>query len=69
MKYKKFIVDTTISVAFWSALWTIIDVAFLRLDYTQTVNLLVSGAIMNAVMGGPFGRILDVSRRVFNVDG
>ena len=65
-KYQKYLFDTILSLAFWVPIIGIWSYFVVKLDGWELVNVMIGTAIINASLGGLYGRILDKWRRVFN---
>ena len=59
---KKFLVDTIAYVSFWSGLSFIINVLIVGIELNKFVTSSVIGFALSLVLGGPFGRYLDIFR-------
>jgi predicted transcriptional regulator len=59
---KKFLVDTIAYVSFWSGLSFIINVLIVGIELNKFVTSFAIGFALSLVLGGPFGRYLDVFR-------
>ncbi len=55
-----------LSLAFWVPMIGIWSYFVVKLDGWELVNVLTGTAIINASLGGLYGRVLDRWRRVFN---
>ena len=65
-KYQKYLLDTMLSLAFWVPMIGIWSYFVVKLDGWELVNVLIGTVIINASLGGLYGRVLDKWRRVFN---
>jgi hypothetical protein len=65
-KYQKYLLDTILSLAFWVPIIGIWSHFVVKLDGWELLNVMIGTAIINASLGGLYGRILDKWRRVFN---
>lgn len=65
-KYQKYLFDTILALTFWVPIIGIWSYFVVKLDGWELVNVMIGTAIINASLGGLYGRILDKWRRVFN---
>jgi len=65
-KYQKYLFDTMLSLAFWVPMIGMWSYFVVKLDGWELVNVLIGTTIINASLGGLYGRLLDKWRRVFN---
>ena len=56
------LVDTIAYVSFWSGLSFIINVLIVGIELNKFVTSSVIGFALSLVLGGPFGRYLDIFR-------
>jgi len=64
---KKYAVDTAAYISFWSGISFVIQVMIVGITFQQLVAGSVIGFVVQIVLGGPFGRYLDVLRHRFEV--
>jgi signal-transduction protein with cAMP-binding, CBS, and nucleotidyltransferase domain len=64
---KKFLVDTVAYITFWSGVTFVIQVLIVGLTWGQFVASSTIGFLATLILGGPFGRYLDVFRQKFEV--
>lgn len=64
---KKFAVDTLAYVTFWSGFAFVIQVIIVGIEWEKYVTSSALGFILTTLLGGPFGRYLDVFRQKFRV--
>jgi signal-transduction protein with cAMP-binding, CBS, and nucleotidyltransferase domain len=59
---RKFFVDTIAYVTFWSGISFIINVLIVGIEFDKFVTSSAIGFALSLVLGGPFGRYLDIIR-------
>jgi len=64
---KKYAVDTIAYLSFWSGISFVIQVMVLGITFQQLVAGTALGFAVQVVLGGPFGRYLDLLRHRFEV--
>ncbi len=64
---KRFLVDTIAYLTFWSGISAFIQIFIIRLTWTQFIAGSIIGFILTILLGGFFGRYLDLWRRNFEV--
>lgn len=62
---KQLIVDTVATTIFWFVVHGLKDVFIVRLTMEQVFLAGVSGAILNLVLGGVYGQVLNLARKWF----
>jgi len=64
MNWKEFIVDSVTALLFWGTIWFVVFL-FYRVSITIALKMCITGAILNIVFGGIFGKTLNKVRRIF----
>ena len=64
---KKFAVDTLAYVTFWSGFSFIIQVLIVGIEWNKFVTGSVIGFILTILLGGPYGRYLDIFRQKLHI--
>ena len=64
---KKFAVDTLAYVTFWSGVSYVISILIVGIEWDKYVASSAIGFVVTILLGGPFGRYLDVFRQKFHV--
>jgi len=64
-KYQKYLFDTMLSLAFWVPVIGIWSYFVVRLDGWELVSIMVGTAVINASLGGLYGKLLDRWRKAF----
>lgn len=62
--WKEFVVDTLVTVLFWLVVHVLKDVLIVRMSLWQVFVAAVSGIILNLSLGGVYGQILNLARRL-----
>jgi len=65
-KYQKYLFDTVLSLVFWVPIIGIWSYFVVKLDGWELISVMIGTAIINASLGGLYGRVLDKWRRLFN---
>jgi len=64
---KKFAVDTLAYVTFWSGVSYVISILIVGIEWDKYVASSAIGFVVTILLGGPFGRYLDIFRQKFHV--
>jgi signal-transduction protein with cAMP-binding, CBS, and nucleotidyltransferase domain len=64
---KKFAVDTIAYLAFWSVFAFVIQVLVVGIEWEKFAISSAIGFVLTILLGGPFGRFLDIFRQRFRV--
>lgn len=64
-KYRKYAFDTTLSLVFWVPVIGLWSGAIVKLEGNELVTVMIGTAIINASLGGIYGRVLNKWRRLF----
>jgi len=65
-KYQQYLLDTILSLAFWVPVIGIWSYFVVKLEGWELVSVMAGTALINASLGGLYGRVLDRWRRFFN---
>ena len=62
---RQLVVDTITTTVFWFVVHGLKDVFIVKLTMEQVLLAGVSGIILNLILGGLYGQILNLMRRIF----
>jgi hypothetical protein len=65
-KYQKYLFDTILSLAFWVPIIGIWSHFVVKLEGWELASVMAGTALINASLGGLYGRVLDRWRKFFN---
>jgi hypothetical protein len=65
-KYQEYLFDTILSLVFWVPVIGIWSYFVVKLDSWELVSVMAGTALINASLGGLYGRLLDKWRRLFS---
>lgn len=65
-KYQKYLLDTLLSLAFWVPVIGIWSYLVVKLDNWELVSVMIGTAVINASLGGVYGKVLDKWRKAFS---
>lgn len=65
-KYKKYAFDTILSLAFWVPVIGVWSFTVVKLDGWELVSVMAGTAVINASLGGIYGRLLNRWRKAFS---
>jgi CBS domain-containing protein len=64
---KKFVVDIAANFTFWATSDFVINILIVQIDFNKWMAASIIGFIVTVMLGGPFGRYLDIFRQKFHV--
>jgi hypothetical protein len=65
-RYQKYLLDTLLSLAFWVPVIGIWSYFVVKLDSWELVSVMIGTAVINASLGGLYGKVLDKWRKAFS---
>ncbi len=67
-KYRRYLLDTLLSIIFWVPVIGIWSFAVAKLDYSEVLNIMAGTAAINASVGGLYGRLLNKWRETLKYE-
>jgi hypothetical protein len=67
-KYRRYLLDTLLSLIFWVPVIGIWSFAVVKLDYPELLNVMAGTAAINASVGGLYGRLLNKWRETLKYE-
>jgi hypothetical protein len=67
-KYRRYLLDTLLSVIFWVPVIGIWSFAVAKLDSSEVLNVMAGTAAINASVGGLYGRLLNKWRETLKYE-
>jgi len=62
---KLMIIDTITTTIFWLVVHALKDIFIVGLTLYQTLTAAATGVVLNLLLGGIYGRVLDFVRKIF----
>jgi hypothetical protein len=67
-KYRRYLLDTLLSLIFWVPVIGIWSFAVAKLDYPELLNVMAGTAAINASAGGLYGKLLNKWREILKYE-
>jgi hypothetical protein len=67
-KYRRYLLDTFLSVIFWVPVIGVWSFAVVKLDYSELLSIMAGTAAINASVGGLYGRLLNKWRETLKYE-
>jgi hypothetical protein len=67
-KYRRYLLDTFLSVIFWVPVIGVWSFAVVKLDYSELLSVMAGTAAINASVGGLYGRLLNKWRETLKYE-
>ena len=67
-KYRRYLLDTLLSLIFWVPVIGIWSFAVAKLDYSELLNVMAGTAAINASVGGLYGKLLNKWRETLKYE-
>jgi hypothetical protein len=67
-KYRRYLLDTLLSVMFWVPVIGIWSFAVAKLDSSEVLNVMAGTAAINASVGGLYGRLMNKWRETLKYE-
>lgn len=67
-KYRRFLLDTFLSVIFWVPIIGLWSLVVAKLDYSELISVMAGTAAINASVGGLYGKLLNKWRETLKYD-
>ncbi len=67
-KYRRYLLDTLLSVIFWVPVIGVWSFAVAKLDYSELLSVMAGTAAINASVGGLYGKLLNKWRETLKYE-
>jgi hypothetical protein len=67
-KYRRYLLDTFLSVIFWVPVIGVWSFAVVKLDYSELLSVMAGTAAINASVGGLYGKLLNKWRETLKYE-
>jgi hypothetical protein len=67
-KYRRFLLDTFLSVIFWVPIIGLWSLVVAKLDYSELISVMAGTAAINASVGGLYGKLLNKWRETLKYE-
>ena len=67
-KYRQYLLDTFLSVIFWVPVIGVWSFAIVKLDYSELLSVMAGTAVINASVGGLYGKLLNKWRETLKYE-
>jgi hypothetical protein len=67
-KYRRYLLDTFLSVIFWVPVIGVWSFVVVKLDYSELLSVMAGTAAINASVGGLYGRLLNKWRETLKYE-
>jgi hypothetical protein len=67
-KYRRYLLDTFLSVIFWVPVIGVWSFVVVKLDYSELLSIMAGTAAINASVGGLYGRLLNKWRETLKYE-
>jgi hypothetical protein len=67
-KYRRYLLDTLLSVIFWVPVIGVWSFAVAKLDYSELFSVMAGTAAINASVGGLYGKLLNKWRETLKYE-
>jgi hypothetical protein len=67
-KYRRYLLDTLLSIIFWVPVIGVWSFAVAKLDYSELLSVMAGTAAINASVGGLYGKLLNKWREILKYE-